>query len=125
MSTYTKNLMAENGWMVGMEFGRGYTGRAYAVTAAKGEAGMGIRVKNIALFFAAPFIGLAYLLAFPVVGFALLLWVVARAAMKNEKVRPLVLALAAPFIGLAFLTVGPIAGLVALTWIGGTALLKT
>jgi hypothetical protein len=124
MSTYTKNMTAENGWMVGMGFGPGYTGKAYAVTAAKGEAGMGIRAKNVALFLAAPFIGLAYLLAFPVVGFGLLLWVAAKAVMKNEKARPVALALAAPFIGLAFVTVGPIIGLGALAWFGGKALLK-
>lgn len=124
MSTYTKNLMAENGLMVGMGFGPAFTGKGCTVTAAKGKAGIGKRAKNIALFFAAPFIGLAYLLAFPVVGFALLAWVAGKAVMNNEKARPVALALAAPFIGLAFVTVGPIAGLVALAWIGGRALLK-
>ena len=36
-------------------------------------------VKNVALFLAAPFIGLVYALALPVVGVATLLWLGARA----------------------------------------------
>lgn len=111
MSTYTKNRMAEDGLMVGLGYGRVATGKGYAVTAAKGVAGTGNRAKNIALFFAAPFIALAYLLAFPFVGIALLAWIAA-------------LAIAAPFIGLALVTVGPIAGLGALAWTGVEALLK-
>jgi hypothetical protein len=116
MRTYTKNLIAETGMFVGM----GCT----AANTAKGEETLVKNVKNVALFFAAPFIGLAYLLAFPVVGFALLVWVAGKAAMKNEKVRPVALALAAPFIAIALVTVGPIVALVALARIGAAALLK-
>lgn len=117
MRTYTTNLMAENGLMVEMGYGGVWTGKGHTGTTAK-------RVKNIALFFAAPFIGLAYLLAFPFVGIALLAWIGAKAVMKNEKARPVAIAIAAPLIGLAFVTVGPVAGLVALVWFGGKALLK-
>ncbi len=125
MSTYTKNLVAENGALVAMGFGRVLTHKRYAVTtAAKGNATLVKRVKNVALFFAAPFIGLAYLLAFPFVGFAMLAWIAVKAAMKSEKARPIVLAIAAPFIALAFVTVGPIVGLGALAWTGAGALLK-
>lgn len=125
MSTYTKNLIAENGMMVGMGFVRTTTGKGYKVTtAAKGEETLVKHVKNVTLFFAAPFIGLAYLLAFPVVGFALLLWIAGKAAMKSDKARPIALAIAAPFIALAFVTVGPIVGLGALARIGAGALLK-
>jgi hypothetical protein len=126
MSTYTKNMMLENGALVGLGFGRVPAHKGYTVrTAAKGNANLVKRAKNVALFFAAPFIGLAYLLVFPVVGFALLVWVAGKAAMKNDKVRPVVLAIAAPFIALAFVTVGPIAGLGGLAWIGAGAVLKT
>lgn len=125
MRAYTNNLTTTNGLMVGMGFGGAYTGNANAVTAAKGETGMGKRSKNVALFLAAPFIGLAYLLAFPVVGFALLAWVAAKAVMKSDKARPVALAIAAPFIGLAFVTVGPIVGLGALAWFGGKAVLNS
>jgi len=93
---------------------------APAAAAAQAESG----VKNVALFFAAPFIGLAYLLAFPVIGLGMLAWIAGKAAMKNDKVRPIALLIAAPFITLAFVTIGPIVGLGALLWIGGKALLK-
>ena len=93
---------------------------APAPTAAAAES----RVKNVALFFAAPFIGLAYLLAFPVIGLGMLAWIAGKAAMKNDKLRPIALLIAAPFITLAFVTIGPIVGLGALVWIGGKALLK-
>ena len=117
MRTYTNNLMTANGLMVGTAYAPRYT-----VRKAKGAARIGKRAKNVALFFAAPFVGLAYLLAFPVIGFALLLWMAAKAVMNNAKARPV--ALAAPFIGLAFVTVGPIVGLGALAWFGARALLK-
>lgn len=120
MRTYTYNLMATNGLMTGI--GGAYAGKGYTVTGVKGKAVK--RAKNVALFLIAPFIGLAYLLAFPIVGFALLAWTAAKAVLNNAKARPLALALAAPFIGLAFVTVGPIAGLGALAWIGAKAALK-
>jgi len=82
------------------------------------------QVKNVALFLAAPFIGLAYLLAFPVIGLGMLAWIAGKAVMKNDKLRPIALLIAAPFITLAFVTIGPIVGLGALVWIGGKALLK-
>ena len=125
MSTYTKNLIAENGALVGSGFGRVLNRTGYAVTtAAKDKATLVKRVKNVALFFAAPFIGLAYLLAFPLVGFGMLAWMAAKATMKSNMARPIALALAAPFIALGFVTVGPIVGLAALVWTGAGALLK-
>ena len=124
MRAYTKNLIAENGMILGMGFGRIATGNGYKVTTAEGEKPLVKYVKNVALFFAAPFIGLAYLLAFPVVGLALLAWVAGKAAMKNEKARPVALAIAAPFAAIAFVTVGPIVALVALVRIGAGAMLK-
>lgn len=126
MRTYTHNLIAEHGTLVGLGF---LTHRGYAtttVTKAKGGKGKATWVKraiNIALFFAAPFIGLVYLLAFPVIGLALLLWIGFKAVKENKKARPIALAIAAPVIALAFVTVGPFVGLGALAWAGGRALL--
>lgn len=97
---------------------------AAAPAPATAEAKAESRARNVALFFAAPFIGLAYLLAFPVIGLGMLAWIAGKAAMKNDKVRPIALLIAAPFITLAFVTVGPVVGLGALLWIGGKALLK-
>ena len=120
MRTYTENLMTTNGLTLATGMGRNGIGTAHVAGAAR----MVKHAKNVALFLAAPFIGLAYLLAFPVIGFGLLAWVAAKAVMKNEKARPVALALAAPFIGLAFVTVGPVLGLVALAWYGGKAAMK-
>jgi CheY-like chemotaxis protein len=82
------------------------------------------KIKNIALFLAAPFVGLAYLLAFPVIGLGMLAWVAGKAVMKNDKIRPIACLIAAPFITLAFVTVGPIVGLGALAWLAGKKILK-
>ena len=43
-------------------------------------------VKNVALFFAAPFIGLAYIMVFPFVGIAMLAWVGGRSLLTHRKV---------------------------------------
>lgn len=89
-------------------------------------------LKNIALFFAAPFVGLAYILAFPVVGLGMLAWTAIQAQKKKSEeaarsqaapARPNLLKstamlLAAPFIGLAYIIVGPILGLGMLLWFG-------
>ena len=122
MRTYTYNLMAENGYAVGTGFATAYTARTVEVNAAAER--IAENVKNVALFLVAPFIGLAYLIAFPFVGMALLAWVAAKAVMKNERMRPVALAIAAPFIGLAFVTVGPVAGLGALAWYAGKKLMR-
>ena len=124
MRNYAYNLIAENGMTAGMGFGRIAMGKGYKVAAVKGEATVVKHVKNVALFFAAPFVGLVYFLAFPVVGFALLLWIAGKAAMKNATARPIALAIAAPFVAIAFVTVGPIVGLGALAAMGTKALLK-
>lgn len=42
-------------------------------------------LKNVALFIAAPFIGLAYILAFPIVGLAMLVWMGAQALLKPSR----------------------------------------
>ena len=47
----------------------------------------GSALKNIVLFFAAPFIGLAYIVAFPFVGLAVLAVLAGRVAAKYEAVQ--------------------------------------
>lgn len=85
--------------------------------------------KNIALFFAAPFIGLAYILAMPFVGLGMLAWFAAKASVKKAKklapaAKHLALLLAAPFVGLLFIVATPFAGLAMLAWFGTRAMLK-
>ncbi|MHB8665984.1 MAG: response regulator [Burkholderiales bacterium] len=89
-------------------------------------------VKNVALFFAAPFVGLAYILAFPIVGLGMLAWTAMQAQQKrsaaaatlppapskSSALRSTALFLAAPFIGLVYIIVGPIVGLGMLLWFG-------
>jgi len=95
-------------------------------------------VKNIALFLAAPFVGLAYILAFPIVGLGMLAWMAIQAQQKKSEeaakqqtepvkssmVKSTALFIAAPFIGLAFIIVGPIIGLGMLMWFGFQAWTK-
>jgi len=59
------------------------------VPAAAGEpetGGVATSVKNVALFFAAPFIGLAYVALFPLIGLGMLAWMGARAWRKRAAV---------------------------------------
>ena len=88
--------------------------------------------KNIALFLAAPFIGLAYIVAFPVVGLGLLAVLTVRAAAKFSAVRTLALvckhigmAVAAPFIGLTYVVFFPVVCLGLLAWTGARAIVGT
>lgn len=110
MTTLTNNLVLHNGLVLGAN--------------THGAGTLGGKAKNIALFLAAPFIGLAYLLAFPVVGLGMIAWLAGKAVMKNDRTRPVALLIAAPFITLAFVTLGPIVGLGALARIGCKAVLK-
>jgi len=91
--------------------------------------GVGAAVKNVALFFAAPFIALAYLVIGPFVGLAVLAWMGAKALVRNGALRKaaryvknVVLFLAAPFVGLAYIIAFPVVGLGALAWMGAKAL---
>jgi len=123
MKAYTNNLALENGPVFGFNLDRVLIGKRYT-THTNGVARLGKNLKNVALFFAAPFIGLAYLLAFPVIGLAMIAWIGVKAAMKNDNARRIATLIAAPFIALAFVTVGPIVGLGGLAWVGATALAK-
>ncbi len=84
----------------------------------------GTLVKNIALFIAAPFVGLAYILVFPFVGLGMLAWIGTKALMKSERAKMIVMFVAGPLLGLAFVLLMPWIGAAVLAWIGGRALLK-
>ena len=98
----------------------------------KAEAGLGTGLKNVALFFAAPFIGLAYITALPFVGLGYLAVLAVRAGARYPAVRTAGLVaknagmlVAAPAIGLAYFVLLPVIGLGALLWVGGRALAGT
>lgn len=85
---------------------------------------------KIALFVAAPFIGLAYALFLPFFGLALLAWMGAQALVRYHALRRLAgfgknvaLFIAAPFIGLAYAVFLPFVGLGMLAWMGVRALI--
>lgn len=120
MSALKNILTARHGFMA-----EGPAWTVPAETAAvKNEAATGSHLKNVALFLAAPFIGLAYLMTFPLVGMGMIAWMVGKKLLANKTARPILLAIAAPFVSIAFVTVGPVVGLGAMAWIGGRALLK-
>ena len=82
------------------------------------SAALGKGIKNIALFVAAPFIGLVYAMALPFVGLGMLAWFAAK-AIAQAPATPLVLAsmknvallVAAPFIGLVYAVLLPFVGI--------------
>ncbi len=83
---------------------------------------------NILLFFAAPFIGLAYIMAMPFYGLAMVAFLAVRAAAKNATVKAAAIVLkhvamviAAPFVGLAYVVLFPFIGLALLLWMAGKA----
>ena len=89
------------------------------------EAKVESRTKNVALFLAAPFIGLAYIVAMPFVAAGMLAWFGGKAlAKKLPIVKPIALTLAAPVLGLAFIVAAPFIGLALFGWYGTKALLK-
>jgi CheY-like chemotaxis protein len=107
---------------------------AAAVFAAAPEAPVaevaraGSMLGNILLFFAAPFIGLAYIMAMPFYGLAMVAFLAVRAAAKNATVKAAAIVLkhvamvvAAPFVGLAYVVLFPFIGLALLLWMAGKA----
>jgi len=101
------------------------------IPAPSEKRSVGRVIKNIALFFAAPFVGLVYILTFPIVGLGMLAWTAIEAQKKKSEeaakvhaatpakpsaLKHFALMIAAPFIGLAFFIVGPIIGLCMLAW---------
>ena len=74
------------------------------------------RAKNIALFLAAPFIGLVYIMAMPFVAAGMLLWFAAKAlaAKLPENVKKLGMLIVGPLLGLGFILALPLVGIGAL-----------
>ncbi len=105
------------------------TGRWIAVPIAPeehaaAEARHDSTAKNIALFFAAPFIALAYVVAMPFVGLGTIAWLAAKALVKHvPATKTVAMVIATPFIGLAYVVAMPFVGLGALAWIGMKAAL--
>ncbi|MEI6732827.1 MAG: response regulator [Comamonadaceae bacterium] len=90
------------------------------------------RIKNVALFLAAPFIGLAYAVMLPLVGFAMLAWTAWKAMNANPvaakvlgTAKNVALFVAAPFIGLVYAVSLPFVGMVMLATVASKALLAT
>ena len=79
------------------------------------EHSMG-RGKSIALFLASPFIGLAYIIAMPLVATAMLAWFAGKAlaAKVPASVKKAAMIVAAPFLGLGFIVALPLTGITAL-----------
>jgi CheY-like chemotaxis protein len=107
---------------------------ATAVTAAAPEAPLaevapaGSMLGNILLFFAAPFIGLAYIVAMPFYGLAMVALLAGRVAAKNATVKAtarvikhVAMTIVAPIIGLAYVVLFPFIGLALLLWMAGKA----
>ncbi len=102
---------------------------ALAVESAGGALDV---AKNVALFLAAPFIGLAYIIAFPFVGIGALAVLAWRAASKNGTFRSaakvlkhVAMVFAAPLFGLAYMVLFPFIGLALLLWMGGKVVLAS
>jgi hypothetical protein len=88
------------------------TGRYEAAVPVTTEEKSFSAAKGIALFLAAPFFALAYMLALPIVGLAALVWVAAKALTERVPVvKTIALIAAAPFIGLVFILATPVVGL--------------
>jgi CheY-like chemotaxis protein len=93
-------------------------------------AAPGNALLNILLFFAAPFIGLAYIIALPIVGLGAIAVLATRAALKYQAVRTVAVALktiamifVAPILGLAYVVLFPFIGLATLFWLAGRAVM--
>ena len=134
--TALRKILIEEEPVVATKVARAPVTKLYVVTndapakapAAAPEAA-GNAVTNIVLFFAAPFIGLVYIIAFPLVGLAALAVLAGRVLAKYEAVKTTALVVknvglmvAAPVLGLAYVVLFPFIGLAALAWMGGRAL---
>lgn len=132
--TALRKILIEEEPVVATKVTRAPAAKLYVVNAAaaddRAEApeAAGGTLKNIVLFFAAPFIGLAYILALPIVGVGYLALLALRTAAGFEAVRMAGRALkhvgmvvAAPVLGLAFIVFFPFVGLAGLAWLAARA----
>jgi CheY-like chemotaxis protein len=99
-----------------------------AVEAEAEAPAKGGLIKNVLLFFAAPFIGLAYIIALPFVGLGIFAVLATRLALKYDAVRTagllikhVAMVFVAPLVGLAYVIAFPFLGLAALVWLAGKA----
>jgi len=90
------------------------------------------RIKDVALFVAAPFIGLVYAVFMPFVGIGMAAWFAAKALAKYPAMRSAGEVMldvgkfaAAPFIGLAYAVLMPFVGLAMLGWFAARAAAKS
>ena len=94
-----------------------------------------LRLKNVVLFLAAPFVGLAYLLAFPVFALGMALWMALKQSEESAAVHPAVPAArsmlktiamipAALVVGIFYAVIGPILGIGVVVWFGFQAWAK-
>jgi hypothetical protein len=84
---------------------------------------------NAVLAVAVPFIGLVFVVAFPLAGLAILAWIGARAVARRAKplarfAKNVALFVAAPFVGLAYAVAFPFVGMGILVWRGTRAIVK-
>jgi CheY-like chemotaxis protein len=80
-------------------------------------------LKKVALFAAAPFIGLLYAVLLPFVGLGALAFLGIKAMKKNATILKIATVIVAPFIGLAFIVTLPFVGTAMLAWFGAQALM--
>jgi CheY-like chemotaxis protein len=83
------------------------------------------KLKNVALFMVAPFIGLAYAMLFPFIGLGAIAWFGGKELVKIAAVKKALIVLkkaamlvAVPFVGLAFVVLLPFVGIATLAWVG-------
>ncbi len=81
-------------------------------------------LKKVALFVAAPFIGLLYAVLLPFVGLGMLAYLGIKAIKNNATATKVASLIAAPFIGLAFVVTLPFVGTALLAWLGVRALIE-
>jgi hypothetical protein len=130
--TALRKILIEEEPVVAETVTRAPVAKLYVVTPAEPATReeTGNALVNIVLFFLAPFIGLAYIIALPFVGLAASALIAGRVLAKYETVVTLAtavkmvgLVLAAPVVGLVYAVVFPFIGLGALAWMGGRAAL--
>ena len=127
MRALRKIRIEETGYR--LETGAACTPPAKAPVIAIRPAAAENHLKKVALFLAAPFIGLVYAVLFPFVGLGYLAVLAAKAfaarygkAPAVKAARTVALMIAAPFIGLVYIVAMPFFGAAALAWVGAKAL---
>ena len=129
MKALRKNAVVANTMPVVTRFA-GYAAAANENTVAAPLTTHNPRAKNVAMLAAAPLLGLAYALAFPLLGLGMLAWMAMRPLAKRWEpiarfARNVMLFLAAPFVGLAYALVFPFVAIGMLAWKGARALART